>query len=159
MSFMTSALIVTWIALLLLAFVVSGLVRQVHALSAGTTHRPRAVGPRAGGPAPGLEPLATELPAMLLFLSPGCRTCGDVLDEAAASATGMSLHALYPGPVPDRPVPPRVTVHGGQDRLFATYDAVATPFAVVVGADGRVARSGPVGSRAALGDLLVGRVT
>ena len=40
MSFQTSALILSWIAILLLALVVSGLVRQVHALSNGTVGRP-----------------------------------------------------------------------------------------------------------------------
>jgi len=43
-SFETSALVVTWVALLLLAFVVAGLVRQVHALSSGAGARPARTG-------------------------------------------------------------------------------------------------------------------
>lgn len=162
MSFTTSALIVTWVALLLMGLVVSGLVRQVHALSAGMVRRPESVGPRPGAPAPELDRLAPRLPAVLLFLDPTCRTCTDVLDEAAAMAStgqhemggALSVHALYPGTVPDGAVRPLISVHGDQQRLFAAYDAIVTPFAVVVDGAGRVASAGPLGSRSALGEVL-----
>jgi hypothetical protein len=54
MTFQTSALILSWVAILLLALVVSGLIRQVHALAAG----PRRVGPRPGAPA--AEPVGSR---------------------------------------------------------------------------------------------------
>ncbi|MGH3756988.1 hypothetical protein [Actinophytocola sp.] len=153
MSFQTSALIVTWVALLLLALVVSGLVRQVHTLSSGAAGRRDPVGPRPGTAAPHLDRLDARPPAVLLFLRPSCHTCTDVLDESVSVAgTGLSVHAIYEGPAPD--VPSGVAAHGHQGRLFATYDAVAVPFAVLVGGDGRVAGAGPVGSRAAIGELL-----
>lgn len=152
MSFQTSALIVTWAALLLLALVVAGLVRQVHALSSGTARRVPA-GPRPGNPAPHLDRLDARPPAVLLFLSPGCHTCTEVLDESvSALGDGPAVHALYEEAAPDPP--PGVVAHGHQDRLFAAYDAVAVPFAVLVGADGRIAGAGPAGSRAAIRELL-----
>ena len=80
MTFQTSALLLSWAAILLLALVVSGLIRQVHALAAG----PRRVGPRPGAAAPGLAGTApTARPLLLLFLSADCRTCTEALDEAA----------------------------------------------------------------------------
>ncbi|HWM01533.1 MAG TPA: hypothetical protein VNP92_04275 [Actinophytocola sp.] len=151
MSFQTSALIVTWVALLLLALVVSGLVRQVHALSAGPARPRDRVGPRPGSPAPDLDRLGARPPAVLLFLSSSCHTCTEVLDETVAVG-GLSVHALYAGPAPEQP--PGVVAHGDQDRLFATYDAVALPFAALVDGDGRIAAAGPVGSRAAIRELL-----
>jgi hypothetical protein len=45
-------------------------------------------------------------------------------------------------------------VHGWQAELFERYDAIVTPFAVVVGHDGRVVRSEPLGSPQALRGLL-----
>jgi len=156
MSFQTSALIVTWTALLLLALVVSGLVRQVHTLSAGGVRRQDRLGPRPGSPVPELGRLDVRPPAVLLFLSEECRTCAAVLDEAGrlAAPDEPELHAVYAGAVPAGPRPPAVAVHGWQADLFERYDAVVTPFAVVVGRDGRVARSEPVGSPVALRELL-----
>jgi hypothetical protein len=171
MSFQATALILTWIAVLLLGLVVSGLVRQVHQLSSGVVRRAGQVGPAIGSPAIALDRLGLDrlgvdrlgvdrlgvdrsAPALLLFLSAGCRTCADVLDEAAAldGRTGASIRALYPGDVPA--TAPPIQAYGGQAELFERYDAVATPFAVLVGPDGRVAGSGPLGSRQALRTLL-----
>ena len=157
MSFQTSALVVTWAALLLLALVVSGLVRQVHALSR-EPRRAQRLGPRPGSPAPGLGRLGAQPPAVLLFLSEDCHTCAEVLAEAGRLVGDRTpVHALYAQapPVSASPaVTPTVTVHGGQADLFDGYDAVVTPFAVVVGRDGRVERSEAIGSAAALRTLL-----
>ena len=153
MSFQTSALIVTWVALLLMALVMSGLVRQVHALSSGAARRPERLGLRPGSPAPAADRLGLRPPAVLLFLSDDCRTCAEVLDEAGRlPRNGVAVHALYPGPAPAGTG--NVAVHGGQAELFERYDAIATPFGVVVDRAGRVARSEPLGSRTALHNLL-----
>ena len=172
MDFMTSALIASWVAIVLLALVVSGLVRQVHQLSRGATSPVRA--PARPGPAAGsAAPEAAELlgprrgeGGVLLFLSANCRTCTGVLAEArkaAAAQDGPALAALYAGPAPDHADHgtgasaagvPVVPVHAGRDDLFAAYDAVATPFAVAVDGAGRVLRAVPLGSAAALPELL-----
>jgi len=155
MSFQTSALIVTWVALLLLALVVSGLVRQVHALSSGGARRADRLGPRPGSPAPNADQLGIRPPAVLLFLSEDCHTCAEVLDEAGRlNGNGPELHALYAGRVPAGSEGQPIAVHGSQAGLFERYDAIVTPFAVVVGHDGRVVRSEPIGSPQALRGLL-----
>lgn len=72
----------------------------------------------------------------------------------AAAAAGPVL-ALYPGAGPAGPPPAgSITVHTGQAALFERYDVVATPYAVLVDRAGRVGAAEPVGSRAALRDLL-----
>ena len=153
MSFQTSALIVTWAALLLLAFVVAGLVRQVHALSSGAGARPVSSGLRPGDRAD-LAGLGANAPAVLLFLRATCHTCVEALAETVAVAGDrLSVVALYEGQAPD--APPGVTALGDRAHLFATYGALATPFAVLVGADGRITAAAPVGSRAAVRELLV----
>jgi hypothetical protein len=154
MSFQTSALILSWVAIALLALVVSGLVRQVHTLSAGPARPAEPVGLAPGAAAPGLDLLAAGAsgPVLLLFLSADCRTCTGVLAEAARHTGAVTLRALYAGPAPATDLP--VSVHGGQAALFERYDAIATPFAVLVDPSGRVVRSEPVGSPAALRTLL-----
>jgi hypothetical protein len=146
MSFYTSALILTWVVLILMGFVIAGLVRQVHELSSAT-RRTGAVGLRPGSPAPGLDRLGVHPPATLLFVSEGCATCREVLERVDGS-----VHVLYAGEVPAG-----FDGYGGQADLFEQYDAIATPFAVVVDDAGRVTQSGPVGSPDALTSLLGGR--
>jgi hypothetical protein len=158
MSFQTSALILSWGAILLLALVVSGLVRQVHALSAGEPNRGPSVGLRPGAAAPGLDLLAPQpaKPLLLLFLSGDCRTCVEVLGEAGRHAwrDDIAVRALYAGPVPAATADQPVEVRGEQADLFERYDAIATPFAVLIDRSGRVVRSEPLGSRSALRTLL-----
>jgi hypothetical protein len=158
MSFQTSALILSWVAILLLALVVSGLVQQVHALSGGAVRRPEQPGLPPGSPAPGLDRLAPDrpVPLLLLFLSEDCRTCANALDVAAGHAgrQDVAVRALYAGPAPASAADLPLRVHGEQADLFGRYDAIATPFAVVVDPTGRVVRSEPLGSEAALRTLL-----
>lgn len=147
MSFQNSALLLSWVAIALLALVVAGLVRQVHALGRGAPGPAHALGPAAGTPAPAFDRLG---PGLLLFLDRDCGVCAAVLD--AAGDLGGPLHAIFSGPAPDSP-PPGPVLTGERDGLFAEYRVPATPFAVVVGADGRVRAAEPVGSPEALRDL------
>lgn len=155
MTFQTSALLLSWVAILLLALVVSGLVRQVHALSSGGVARPEALGLRPGAPAPGFSRLAPEPPGplLLLFLDHDCGVCGEVLEEAGRSCAenGLAVRALYRTEAPeDTPVP----AYAQQADLFAHYDAIATPFAALIDATGHVVTSEPVGARNALSTLI-----
>lgn len=152
MSFTTSALLLSWVAILLLALVVAGLVRQVHALGRGGPAGRAELGPRPGTRAPAFDRLG---PGLLLFLDRDCGVCSDVL--AAAGALGRPTHAIFSGPAPGG-LPPELAVLAGEgDGLFAEYGVPATPFAVVVGEDGRVRAAEPVGSPEALDELEAAR--
>jgi hypothetical protein len=159
MSFTTSALILSWVAIALLALVVARLVRQVHELQRGGARQPQRVGLAAGEPAPGLTELDVHngSTALLLFLSLGCRTCREVLAEVIQNGpAGLEIRVLYAGEAPAGSIEigdASITAYGEQQALFEQYDALATPFAVVVGG-GRVARSEPLGSRVAARRLL-----
>ncbi|MFC4912757.1 hypothetical protein [Actinomadura gamaensis] len=148
MSFQTSALLLSWVAILLLALVVAGLVRQVHALAGPgrvTAARP-APGPKRGAVAPGFGRLG---PGLVLFLDRDCGVCEDVL-----AAAEPPLRAVFAGPAPAA-VAPDVTVlaHEGAG-LFEDYRVSATPFAVVLTEDGRIGAAAPVGSPESLRELL-----
>ena len=152
MDFMTSALIVSWVAILILALVVSGLIRQVHQLSQSMSLTPTRVGLAPGAAAPDAAELIGDSGGVLLFVTPGCRTCVEALDEAASwqAETGGTVLAVSATSVPETPLP------SAADRpdLVDRYDAIATPFAVVVDPAGTVVRSEPVGSRTAVRDVL-----
>jgi hypothetical protein len=165
MDFVTSALILSWVAIVLLALVVARLVRQVHELQQGGARRPRRLGLVAGEPAPGLGALDPKpgTAMLLLFLSVGCRTCREVLGEAVENLqAGVEIRVLYAGEAPVGTIEAgdaSIAAYGGQAALFEQYDAVATPFAVLVDAAGRVVRSEPLGSREATRRLLASLAT
>jgi hypothetical protein len=146
MSFETTALLVTWVALVLLALVVAGLVRQVHQLTQGPRARER--GLAVGSPAPALEQLGAEpgRATLLLFLSEDCPACHDVFEETAALTGGPPTRAIFADEAIGGSPPANVRVLSGQEELFAAYQVPATPYGVIVGADGRVRAAEPVGS-------------
>ncbi|GAB3967236.1 hypothetical protein GCM10029978_034100 [Actinoallomurus acanthiterrae] len=155
MSFETTALLVTWAALALLALVVAGLVRQVHHLTRGP--RTPEVGPTTGMPAPGIDRLAAEpgRPALLLFLSDECPACQDVFEEACGLTGAPPIRALFRGGAPAVAPPDHMLVFAGQGELFQEYQVPATPYAVLVGSDGRIRTAEPVGSVRTLHALIV----
>lgn len=146
MSFQTTALLLTWAALVLLALVVAGLVRQVHQLTQGP--RTRDPGLRPGSPAPGLDVLTAEpgRPTLVLFLSEDCPACHDVFHEALGLTGGPAIMAIFAEEAIGADPPANMRVLTGQADLFTAYEVPATPYAVIVGADGRVRETEPVGS-------------
>jgi hypothetical protein len=150
MGFEDTALLLTWVALILLALVVAGLVRQVHRLQQGPPAL--GVGPAAGSPAPGLDRLAAEPERanLLLFLEEDCPACQDVFGEALTLTGGPPTRAVFAGGAPAVDPPPGLRILTGRRDLFEAYEIPATPFGVIVGADGRVRVAEPVGSVRAL---------
>ena len=98
--------------------------------------------------------LSTGRPAALLFVEPGCGPCGALLSELGgwrpALARELNLAVIVKGDRDDgRTVGRR---HGLDDLMvdeegatYAAYGVGVTPAAVLVGADGRVARAPAAG--------------
>jgi hypothetical protein len=146
MSFETTALLLTWVALVLLALVVAGLVRQVHQLTQGP--RSRELGLPVGSPAPALDAVEAEpgRATLLLFLSEDCPVCHDVFEEALVQSSGPATRAIFAQRAIDGEPPVNMRVLAGQEDLFTAYKVPATPYGVIVGADGSVRTAEPVGS-------------
>jgi hypothetical protein len=164
-SFETTALLVTWVAIALLGLAMAGLVRQVHALTSGTQQSgARELGLPAGTAAPELGRLSPDAdkPTALLFLDEGCGSCTAVLDEVRAivarddKATPVAFRVIFPGPATSAGEPGgKVSVFTNADDLFVTYRVPAAPLAVLVDPAGRIQRYAPLGSAAALHQLVM----
>jgi len=135
-----------------MALVVSGLVRQVHALSSGGARHAERLGLRPGSHALNVDLLGIRPPAVLLFLSEDCHTCADVLDEAGRlGGDGPRLHALYAGGVRHRArMPSRLRCTAGRPNCSsAQYVSATTPYVVAVAV--AAAHAGAAGRGAGFG--------
>jgi hypothetical protein len=155
MSFEASALVLAWVAIVLLALGLAGLLRQVQLLSRGrvavapapgtaAAHSPRdLVGfrlPRQGPLADLVHPAAHR--TVLAFVSPGCPSCTQTLERLAAApdvTTGsVALVAVSTGSCA-----PAEAALGSAGRcvpqgrpLLDQLRVPATPYLVAVGVDG-----------------------
>jgi hypothetical protein len=152
MSFTTAALLATWIAIILVALALAGVERQVRMLVFQEV-RGRSLGIPPGAPAPavdGLDFLAA--PTLLLFTSPDCDVCSRVLARAAEVARSskhgsLRLAAVFPDAKAENTDGLESIESTGAFERFAVP---ATPFAVLVGKDGRIRATAPVGSEQSL---------
>ena len=130
-------------AVLLRLFAAHGrALERLDALEAALGRPAAPAGPRVGAVAPAADAIATApgRTALLLFTDPGCGPCRTLEPDVAAWREREELV---------------VTVAG--ERVAAAYGRPATPSALLVGPDGRVASaltSGPDAIRALVGDAL-----
>jgi hypothetical protein len=160
MSFQASALLLAWIAIALLALAMSGLIRQVRALSVQPRATSLASSPLVGQPFP--------LPGdpgvgwsggtrVVLFVTADCEVCQTRLAELEAIARedggGLAFAAMFSGSangfrsedveaVPD------------QGSVLEQFGMPATPFGVVVRPSGVIAHAEVIGSTQALRSLV-----
>jgi hypothetical protein len=157
MSFETTVLLLTWVAILLLGLAVAGLLRQVHLLAKGQAAGLPAFGPPNQLPAPALDDArhAAEWPkpAVLLFADRDCSVCELVLPEysllAKKHSAQLEFIAVFGSSLPngaDLQMNGHVKYVVNARRAFQRYRISVTPFATFVNARGYVERSGPVGS-------------
>ena len=86
MSLELSALLVAWIVIILLAFALSGLMRQMRMLQDAIGFRRVTVGPAVGSFASSLNDTRLDGPTVLLFLDNDCEVCTRAADELAIQA-------------------------------------------------------------------------
>lgn len=159
MSFEATAILLAWVAIVLLAFAMSGLLRQIQQLAAGVP------GVSGVGPELGSRP-RTVLPGgrawtrhtILLFLDAGCDACTEIsgaLDGIARRNANAEFVAVYPSA--GNGTAASITVLQHEQQLFRDYQIPATPFGVVVDAAGIVVAAAPLGSVSALDSLVHAR--
>jgi hypothetical protein len=152
---MATALVLAWVAIILLALSVAGLMRQVHLL---LTER---AAEGAASPAyPGVPTLPAELMAagerIVLFASTTCVACTEVMPVLLDACRGGDRSCLVVTSSARHPDwPDGLTYRENAADLFEHFGIVATPHALRIVATTVVA-SAPVGSVAALRALIDG---
>lgn len=156
MSFMATALLLAWVAIVLLALAVAGLMRQVHLLLTERSVEGTAV---SAPPGPRLLPadlMAVGAERIVLFASTTCVACSEVMPvmaeystRAGTSCTVITAAARHPQ------WPDELTYRENAADLFEQFGVTATPHALrIVGSE--VVDSAPVGSVEALRRLIDG---
>jgi hypothetical protein len=158
-TFEQSALLLAWVAILLLAFALSGLMRHVYALHKSIHGgRSATAGPPAGMTAPHHPALRTDRHSLLLFADPSCDACdGAITAIADAHKRGpdnMQYAVLYRGTAPNAHGPAGLAVIPDVPDLFSALNIAVTPTAVLLDERRRVIASAPVGSTRALTEFM-----
>jgi len=155
-SFMATALVLAWVAIILLTLSVAGLMRQVHLL---LTERAA-----EGAPAPaypGVPTVPADLIAaggerIVLFASTTCVACTEVMPVLLDACRGDDRSCLVVTSSTRHPEwPDGLTYRENAADLFERFGIVATPHALRI-VDTTVVASAPVGSVAALRALIDG---
>jgi hypothetical protein len=157
-TFEQSALILAWAAILLLALALSGLMRQVDALTRTRTQHGgshRAVGPATGMVAPQIPGLRGDSRSLLLFVDRGCPSCDQALGALAATAGNGEVirAALYRGDPPPPAHDALLTV-GHAEPIFSALGVTVTPTAVALDEQRQVIASAPAGTPALINQFL-----
>lgn len=155
----TSALVLAWVAILLLCLALGALVRQVRALQlANTSQAVPKGGPRPGSRMPEVSDGTGALTA-ILFLSSNCATCDLLRVKLPTLIAGLTARVRVvlvlkgdaePTPVED--ATHRVIRRG--DDLFDKYQVRAAPFGVILAESGEVLLAEAIGSVQALERLV-----
>lgn len=147
MTFTTAALLVAWLAIVLLALGLAGLMRQLAEL-----HRSMATGVAPGGAAPALRGLAIprsgdlarirpEGGGLILFVSPGCSSCAATLDAISAAPVHGQLVVASSGPCPEQGIPSGAVCVSDTAPLMERLGVPGTPYLIDVDHDGVIAAS------------------
>ncbi len=146
MSITAAALVLAWLCLILLAFALSGVLRQVRGLQAELA--------LLGAPGRGVlvgrtvPALSTGTVSAVLVIDPGCSRCGPIFEEfGSVAALRGSLHCSalsfrrgehWPS---SAAVPLRI-----DGELYADLDVPWSPALLVIAPDGTVLRAAPLHS-------------
>jgi hypothetical protein len=146
------ALIAAWVAIVLLAFAMSGLARQLMLVKAGQNGGQRRR-PSIGSIAPKIEglPLDDGTPRILLFAERACATCERIwpaLEELARRNRELTFVALYATSAGSRSS--SIETRADNPQAFMRFGVSVTPFAVGVDGAGIVRAAEPVASELSL---------
>lgn len=150
MSFTTAALVIAWLAIVVLAFGFAGLMAQLADLKralgdgAAPSGQASAGGAVVGLALPATGDLATLRPAgggVVAFVSPGCPSCEGVLADLAAAAPSGEVVVVSTGSCAEVPeaLPARCLPQGG--ALLGALSVPATPYLLAVDAAGTITDS------------------
>lgn len=151
MSVEVSAIILAWVAILILTLAVAGLISQVRALAArsrGGAPLGLAEGVHLGTPVGVLVPR----PALVLALKADCGTCAARVNDTLAFASDRELDHLVWGvvvgdsEVADADYYEPLRLIAQESGLSSLLPTRILPYAVLVDGSGRIRWGSPVGS-------------
>jgi hypothetical protein len=153
----TTALILAWIAIVILACGLAGALLQIQALRVGVPSV-GSVGPRVGTRPVSVLPGRPSWPnrTLLLFMDATCEVCGDLVEAIERSGhpdSELELVAVYPGAANGHPSD-AMTVLEREAALFEAFRVSVTPLGVIVDENGSVLAAEPVGSLERLDALM-----
>lgn len=150
MDFHNAALALSWLAILVLAMGMSGLLRQIEMIKARGVTPGSGVGLRPGNRAPSV-PETNGKPSLLVFAEGQCDSCSSLLPElqtlAVALEGDIDIVLLMRGPAAEIDLPPNVQV-SFNPQAFRDFRVSLVPAAVGVSRDGIVISAEPVGNPA-----------
>lgn len=161
MSFLTSAVVLAWVAIAALAFAMSGLLRQIRILTAVVAPSGPRLGPALGSVAPpltrGIDGEQAQDMTLLLFVDDRCQSCNAVLESVVAidgqrPSIGRRV-AIFEGHASGFSKPGIETVTNAKEA-FRAFRVPVTPYAVAVSAEGRIVAADAVGSAPAFDGFL-----
>ena len=149
MTFTAAALIAAWLAILILALGLAGVLHQLRAVAAGASSS-GAIGPAVGGVAPAIDGTALAGPALILFADPDCPSCDEVVPAfgrtTVSAAGGIRKLLVYRDAAPPSDHAPEVDTLAVEKADFDRWNVPVTPFLTAVNAHGTVVAAAPVGS-------------
>jgi len=156
MTFQSSLLGLAWVAILVLALALSGLLRQHRLLLARLAEREEGGGSTRRGVR--LDVAVSGHRSLLIFAKPGCRSCSELaraLDgPGSVLPAGVEVSFVFA----DRSdgIDTRLPVLTGKRDWFDSLNIRTTPLGVVVDADGTVMADRALGSPEALQSFVQG---
>lgn len=150
MSVETSALVLAWIAILVLAFAMAGLLRRIELMREDLVVPGHRVGLPPGTDARGLLPIELDqhLPTLLLFADATCDSCETVLPELSRFAERVDGDAAVL--IVSRPPGLRTDCSAVKtvvdDAPFDDFRITLVPAAAGIGRGGSLITTEPVGS-------------
>lgn len=161
-SFTLAALLVTWAAVALLAFLATSLhirirrLEQAGATPAGRTPYGSIIGQSLAKMLPNRPDRETQA---VLFVSHACGSCEKLLDEVGNGSWTVPTAVLWSDVRPaDLTLPPPLHALDDGPAIARDLGVRATPFLLVLDAEARVVRAGPVNTVRAMQEL-VGRAS
>jgi hypothetical protein len=156
MSFETSALVLAWLVIALMALAMGGMLRHLRQLTMQVGAQPG----RLGGPVIGSTfPLPRRAVTngsdeFFLFLTSPCTSCESLVPEIrAAVSDGLIITTLFRGEAPGYDMGGAVALDH-QSSLFDSLQISRTPYIVAVDSEQRVMSSQSVGSPGSLRQLV-----
>jgi hypothetical protein len=164
MDFLVSAVVLAWVAIIILTLAMAGLLRQVRLLS---TPRPTNAhfGPARRSKAPTLRPdndPSFGHDTVILFLDAGCDSCDRRLaladDLATRPAADVRFVAVFRAGRAEGVHGDNVALIEHGAALFDEYAVPLTPLGVAITKDRVVVQTAPLGSDAALHGLVAAMI-